>query len=149
VAPRYDVVYLLDRRGWYYRYSHLQEIDRAILPGRTVRKGDRIGLLGKEGASGGWSHLHFEIKSLQPSGKWGTQASYAFLWEAYRRQYAPKLQAVARPHHLLWAGEKATLDGSQSWAAVGKGLRHVWQLSDGSRAEGATVERTYPQAGQF
>src|SRR6185312_3076871 len=22
--PRYDVVYLLDERGWYYRYSHLQ-----------------------------------------------------------------------------------------------------------------------------
>ena len=23
VKPRYDVVYLLDGRGWYYRYSHL------------------------------------------------------------------------------------------------------------------------------
>ena len=25
VSPRYDVVYLLDERGWYYRYSHLQD----------------------------------------------------------------------------------------------------------------------------
>ena len=149
VAPRYDVVYLLDSRGWYYRYSHLKEIDRGILPGRTVRRGDRIGVLGKEGASGGWSHLHFEIKSLQPSGKWGTQAAYAFLWEAYRRQYRPKLQAVARPHHLIWAGEKVVLDGTLSWGAAGKVTRHEWQFSDGTRARGARVERTYPKAGQF
>src|SRR5262249_60607222 len=87
VAERYDVVYLLDNQGWYYRYSHMQEIDQRIVPGRTIRKGERVGVLGKEGASGGWSHLHFEIKSRQPSGKWGTQAAYAFLWEAYRRQY--------------------------------------------------------------
>src|SRR3989442_135975 len=29
VKPRYDVVYLLDDRGWFYRYSHLQIIDPA------------------------------------------------------------------------------------------------------------------------
>src|SRR6185312_4471428 len=29
VNPRYDVVYLLDARGWYYRYSHLHTIDPA------------------------------------------------------------------------------------------------------------------------
>ena len=33
VAPRYDVAYLLDDRGWYYRYSHLQSFDAAIKPG--------------------------------------------------------------------------------------------------------------------
>jgi murein DD-endopeptidase MepM/ murein hydrolase activator NlpD len=27
VAPRYDVLYVLDERGWYYRYSHLHTID--------------------------------------------------------------------------------------------------------------------------
>ena len=27
VHPRYDVLYLRDGRGWYYRYSHLQSID--------------------------------------------------------------------------------------------------------------------------
>src|SRR6185312_15059733 len=38
-APRYDVIYLLDDRGWYYRYSHLQTIDPAIKPGATVTMG--------------------------------------------------------------------------------------------------------------
>ena len=79
VAPRYDVVYLLDARGWYYRYSHLKTIEPAIRPGATVRMGQPIGLLGKEGGSGGWSHLHFEISSRQPSGRWGTEEGYAFL----------------------------------------------------------------------
>jgi len=124
VAERYDVVYLRDNLGWYYRYSHLYEIDQRIVPGRTIQMGERVGLIGKEGASGGWSHLHFEIKSRQPSGKWGTQASYAFLWEAYRRQYQPKIQAVARPHHLISAGENVQLDGSKSWTASGKIARY-------------------------
>ena len=74
VAARYDVVYLLDQRGWYYRYSHLHKINDKLRPGRFIVKGADIGTVGKEGASGGWSHLHFEIKSRQPSGKWGTQA---------------------------------------------------------------------------
>ena len=71
VSPRYDVVYLLDARGWYYRYSHMKEIDATVKPGRHLKLGDRIGSLGKEGGSGGWSHLHFEIKSRQPSGAGG------------------------------------------------------------------------------
>ena len=68
--------------------------------------GQKIGVLGKEGSSGGWSHLHFDIKGRQPSGKWGIQEGYAFLWEAYRREHRPQIIAVARPHHLIWAGEK-------------------------------------------
>ena len=33
--PRYDVVYLLDDRGWYYRYSHLQTSTRRSSPAAT------------------------------------------------------------------------------------------------------------------
>ena len=56
----------------------------------------------------------------QPSGKWGIQEGYAFLWEAYRREHKPQIIAVARPHHLIWAGEKVVLDGSRSWSADGQ-----------------------------
>ena len=131
VAPRYDVVYLLDGRGWYYRYSHLKEIDKQIVPGRLISQGDRVGLLGKEGGSGGWSHLHFEIVSRQPSGKWGTQEGYAFLREAYVRQFNPHLIAVARPHHLIRTGESVTLDGTKSWSASGNIATFRWQFADG------------------
>lgn len=149
VRPRYDVVYVLDARGWYYRYSHLHVIDDAIQPGARVKMGQRMGLLGKEGASGGWSHLHFGIKSRQPSGKWGTQEAYAFAWESYVREHQPALIAVARPHHFIRAGETITLDASKSWAAAGKISSYEWTLTDGTRSSAATFQHTYTKPGCY
>ncbi len=145
----YDYVYVLDAHGWFYRYAHLRSIDPAVQPGKRVKMGQKIGVLGKEGSSGGWAHLHFDIKAKQPSGKWGIQDAYAFLWEAYHREHRPQLVAVARPHHLIAAGEKLTLDGSRSWSAAGKIGRYQWTFGDGSTAEGALVERTYMQPGSY
>jgi murein DD-endopeptidase MepM/ murein hydrolase activator NlpD len=147
--PRYDVVYLLDDQGWYYRYSHLKTIDAAIIPGAQVSLGQKIGLLGKEGDSGGWSHLHFEIVCRQPSGKWGTQEGYAFLWQAWLRENQPALVAVARPHHLVWTGETVTLDGSRSYARSGALAGYHWSFHDGTSASGRAVERTYTQPGEY
>jgi murein DD-endopeptidase MepM/ murein hydrolase activator NlpD len=147
--PRYDVVYLLDARGWFYRYSHLHTIGPDVKPGATVKMGQLIGLLGKEGGSGGWSHLHFDIAGRQPSGKWGIIEGYAFLWEAYLKQYQPKLLAVARPHHLAAAGEKVVLDGSRSWSAAGKIAAYDWTFTDGTTGTGAMVERAYAKPGVY
>ncbi len=147
--PRYDVVYLLDDRGWYYRYSHLHTIDPAIKPGATVRMGQKIGVLGKEGASGGWAHLHFGIVSRQPSGKWGTQEAYAFVWEAYVREHQPKILAVARPHHVAWTGETVTLDGTRSWSPRGAVAKFAWTFTDGTTGSGAKVERRYAKPGTY
>jgi hypothetical protein len=149
VKPRYDVVYLLDDRGWYYRYSHLQTIDPAVRPGALMKMGQKVGVLGKEGGSGGWSHLHFDISCRQPSGKWGIQEGYAFLWETYHRQYSPRIVAVARPHHFVYAGDKVVLDGSKSWSAAGKISNYDWSFTDGTKATGATVERTYARSGEY
>ncbi|HKJ67145.1 MAG TPA: PKD domain-containing protein, partial [bacterium] len=149
VEPRYDVIYLLDGRGWYYRYSHLDSIDPSVKPGERVSQGQQIGVLGKEGASGGWSHLHFEIKSMQPSGEWGTQEGYAFLWESYLREYQPENIAVARPHRLAAVGENVLLDGSKSWSSTGNIAYSEWMLSDGSTAAGPAVTRQYDQVGMY
>lgn len=149
VAPRYDVVYLLDERGWYYRYSHLKTVDAAIVPGARVTIGQKIGVLGKEGGSGGWSHLHFEIKGRQPSGKWGTEDGYAFLWQAYLDEFKPAAIAVARPHRLAAVGEAVTLDGSRSWSSSGAPLRYEWQFSDGSRSADERVTRRYDRPGVY
>ena len=145
----YDYVYVIDARGWFYRYAHLQSIDPAVQPGSRVKMGQKIGVLGKEGSSGGWSHLHFDIKAKQPSGKWGIQDAYPFLWEAYVRQQKPTIIAVARPHHLIAAGEKATFDGSKSSSANGKVARYQWTFGDGTTAEGPTAERTYVKPGSY
>ena len=145
VRPRYDVVYLRDDRGWYYRYSHMQTIDPAIKPGSTVKKGQRLGVLGKEGRRGGWSHQHFEIKSRQPSGKWGTQEGYAFLWQAALREFHPDVVAVARPHCFARVGDRVVLDGGKSWCRDGRARAirlDVHRRLDGDRAAGRAVVRS-------
>jgi murein DD-endopeptidase MepM/ murein hydrolase activator NlpD len=149
VEPRYDVVYLLDHRGWYYRYSHMQSIDPAVKPGATVTKGQKIGVLGKEGGSGGWSHLHFEIKARQPSGKWGTEEGHAFLWQAVLDEQKPDVVAVARPHRVARVGDTVTLDATKSWTRVGPPARFDWTFSDGSAASAPVVERVYREPGCY
>ncbi|HXX94116.1 MAG TPA: PKD domain-containing protein, partial [Planctomycetota bacterium] len=57
-----------------------------------------------------------------------------------------KLVAVARPHHLVWAGQKVSLDASLS---SGRELRFEWTFTEGGTAEGAKVERTYPNPGVY
>ena len=147
-SPRYDVVYIRDYRGWFYRYSHMKSIEPEVRPGRRVRMGQKIGVLGKEGGSGGWSHLHLRhSKPRNPRGRYGIMEGYAFLWQAYqRRSTTPKVLAVARPHHFLWSGQTANLDGSSS---EGRHLSYEWTFSDGTTAEGAKVQRTYATAGSY
>lgn len=149
VRQRYDVVYLLDDRGFYYRYSHFHRIDPEVRIGRRVQLGQRLGLLGKEGASGGWAHLHFGLWTRMPSGQWGSLDVYPLVWEAYLRDRTPALVAVARPHHLVFAGETVRLDGSKSWSASGPVAAFRWTFGDGTTAEGPTVERRYPAPGRY
>ncbi|MBI4624554.1 MAG: peptidoglycan DD-metalloendopeptidase family protein [Verrucomicrobia bacterium] len=146
--PRYDVIYVQDSRGWLYRYSHLMAFDPAPRAGGRVKQGQRLGYIGKEGSSGGWTHLHFSVESLQPSGQWGIEDSYAFLWQAYRQQYDPPIIAVARPHQTARVGETVTLDASRTWAK--REIRSFeWALMDGTTATGPTVRRIYDRPGQY
>ncbi|NLT71053.1 MAG: PKD domain-containing protein [Verrucomicrobiaceae bacterium] len=108
-----------------------------------------MGLLGKEGASGGWSHLHFGLWTRMPSGKWGSLDVYPLVWEAYLRDHQPAILAVARPSHLLRAGEETVLDGSKSWSASGSIASYRWTFGDGTTAEGAKVTRSYPEPGRY
>ena len=141
-----DTIWVTDERGWYHRYTHLYSFDPSVKLGERVVIGQKIGTLGKEGGSGGWSHLHYEILSRQASGKLGTQEGYAFLWEAYQRQYKPHLIAVARPHQAVLVGEKATLDGSRSWSES-RIARYEWTFTDDEKALGPRVEKSYSTAG--
>jgi murein DD-endopeptidase MepM/ murein hydrolase activator NlpD len=147
-VARYDGAFVLDERGWIHRYLHLQSFDPAIRLGAKVRRGQKLGLLGKEGDSGGWAHLHYGISAIQPSGKWGTEEAFAYAWEAYREEHRPMLTAVARPHHFVKVGEAVDLQGN-AWGATPEAPRYEWAFSDGKNAGGATARRSYLQPGQY
>ena len=135
IEPRYDVIYLLDERGWYYRYSHLHSFDLSLKLGQRVRQGQRLGLLGKEGGSGGWSHLHFEAYMKYPNGQWGTLDGFAFLLQAYQAEFPTPLLAVARPHQIVKTGEPVTFTARA--------------LMPQSNLETETVTRTYAKPGTY
>ncbi len=145
----YDAVYILDKRGWYHGFFHLSGIDPAIRPGVNVKMGQKIGMIGKEGESGGWVHLHYVIKSRQPSGEWGDEYAYPFVWEAYKNQYKPEVIAVARPHQFVPVGKMIVLDGRKSMSFYGKIDAYEWIFTDGSRASGALQERRYDIPGTY
>ena len=147
---RTDVVWILTDLGWYIRYSHLDSTDPAIRPGNRVKMGQKIGFIGKQGGSGGWVHLHFEIKTRETaSGDWGTEEAYAYVWEAYVRQYEPEIIAVARPHHLAWTGQEVMLDGTRSKSFAGDIVDYEWTFSDGTFAEGPVQKKTYEAPGEY
>ena len=148
INPRYDVVYIRDARGWYYRYSHFDSIIPELEVGQQILAGQLLGMLGKEGGSGGWSHLHFEIVSRQPSGKWGTQEGYAFLFQAYLRQYDPEILAIARPHKVIHVGEKVVLTAANSWSKH-EIVNFEWTLSNGARKTGKEIENIYQHPGTY
>jgi hypothetical protein len=93
--------------------------------------------------------LHFDISGRQPSGKWGIIEGHAFLWEAAVREQKLRLIAVARPHLFVAVGETAKLDGSRSWSAAGRIASYEWTCTDGRRASGERMERTYDKPGIY
>ena len=107
-------MYIKDDRGWYYRYSHMQSIDDNVKLGQRIAMGSPMGILGKEGGSGGWSHLHFDISAIQPSGRYGIVEAYAFYVQSYWQEHPTSLKAVARPHQVAWTDQTVTLDASLS-----------------------------------
>jgi murein DD-endopeptidase MepM/ murein hydrolase activator NlpD len=148
VEPRYDVVYIRDFRGWYYRYSHFSSILPHIKAGYRVKMGEWIGILGKEGASGGWSHLHFGIHGAKGDER-GVINGYPFVVEAYLREHPGSLLAVARPHHLIKAGDQVELDGSNSICDGGEIVSYNWEFHDGAKAAGPVAKKVYHEPGAY
>lgn len=147
---RTDVVYIRSDLGWYIRYSHLDSTDPAIKPGIRVKLGQRIGIMGKQGGSGGWVHLHFGMSHKETTtGNWGIEEAYPYVWEAFVNQYNPTLIAVARPHQLLWTGQEATLDGRKSRSLTGDIVSYEWTFCDGTTADGAVQKKKYEKPGEY
>ena len=149
IRPHYkDEVCIRDSRGWYYRYSHLYAVLPHIKVGSRVKMGEWIGILGKEGSSGGWSHLHLGVLGSEGDER-GIINAYPFIVEAYLQEHPGALLAIARPHQLIQKGDTARLDGSNSICDGGKIVSYEWQFHDGTTAKGPVVHKQYPESGVY
>ena len=153
VKPRDDVIYLRDGRGWFYRYSHLDSIDPAVTLGAQVKMGQKIGVLGKKGASGGWSHLHFDIVAPQPSGRWGILEGLCLVWRGLsRRASAAKCSRPwpGRTNWPPWARRSRSTAAAPGAAAAPATSRATPGPSATARPPAApTVERRYAKPGTY
>ena len=149
--PYRSGVNIIDERGWYYLYCHLNKIDPGIKLGGQVKMGQKIGILGKEHGSGGWAHLHISLRGKQPSGRYGIIDMYAFAWEEYHRANGTVLQAVARPHHFATVGQAVRLDGSRIWSIKGSQniAQYEWLLNDGGRRTSVMPIMKYDKPGCY
>jgi len=146
---RTDTVYILDNHGWFYRYSHFNSVEERIRPGFRVKSGDKLGLLGKEGSSGGWAHLHFQILTKMTNGEWVTEQAFAYLMEAWCQEHQTPLLAMTRPHVLGFTGQTINLDARKSLSFTGQIKEYQWMFCDGSEGFGETVSKTYSSPGFY
>ena len=109
-----------DDHGLIVVFGHLENILEGIQVGSRVRRGQWVGMLGRRGASGNFSHLHvgtyLSESAMLVGGMNRNLNLYPWLVTAYRAESGVQLQAVAHPHHAARVGETVVLDGTNSWA---------------------------------
>jgi hypothetical protein len=149
VQPRYDVVYLRDGRGWYYRYSHFQSIDPQIVTGRRGQT---------RRPAGGVGQRRRQRRLVAPA--------FSHLQSATVWRMGPA-ECLRLPARGLLQAVRAAGSGLCPASAVDPGWRHgdpgrqpiVERMRDDPRVpvdihrrddgRGARVERTYPAPGKY
>lgn len=150
-----------DDRGIVLVYGHLDSILSEIREGTRVARGQWVGMLGRRGASGDFSHLHVGIY-LSEAAMAGDRMSrnlnlYPWMVAAYRARSisgnrggsGAEVLAVARPHRAARTGETVVLDGGRSLAFGTRIASWRWVFHDGASASGPRAERIYERPGSY
>src|SRR5574340_1213980 len=95
-------VIVQDAQGFLWEYGHLASAAPEIVLGAAVTRGQKIGMLGRTGPSGNFSHLHLgtylsrgDIGADRPNRRLNL---YPWIVAAYQAEHPKCLLAVARPH---------------------------------------------------
>ena len=147
-------VLVADAGGFVWEYGHLCAVAPEIVPGARVAKGQKIGVLGKTGPSGNFSHVHLgsflSVGDLDESRANRRLNLYPWLVAAYQASHLSGLCAVARPHHEVLTGEKAVFDGSNSLAWGGRKIvEWRWVFPDGRTVKGVRAEGAFDKPGSY
>ena len=154
VASRGDgTLAVEDDRGIVIEFGHLDTILPEIQPGTKVSRGQAVGIVGRKGASGNFSHLHvglsLSMERFRSDRPCRALNLYPWLVEAYRRSAETKLLAVARPHVAARCGEVVRFDGTRSMAFGSRLASYRWEFPGGVSLTGASVEKTFDAPGTY
>jgi len=142
-----------DDRGFVLYYGHLDSILSEIKVGASVKRGQWVGMLGRRGASGNFSHLHvgaFLSESAMAEGRLCRNLNlYPWLVAAYQKDSGAGLFAVAGPHVAALAGDEVLFDGSNSMALKSNITSFRWWFHDGTSADGPQVRKAYDKPGCY
>jgi hypothetical protein len=156
-----------DDRGFILYYGHLDLILSGIKVGTPIRRGQWVGMLGRRGASGNFSHLHvgaYLSESAMNMDRLTRNLNlYPWLLAAYQQESGTDLCAVARPHKTALTGDKVFFDGSNSMSFKGTPFRKnmakwepksnitsfKWEFHDGTSANGPIAEKVYNKPGCY
>ncbi len=153
VYPDVGTLILKDDRGIVFEYGHMVKILPEIKVGVEVKRGRKLGLLGRKGGSGNFSHLHvgmyLSTADLAAGRNCRNLNLYPWLMETYRKASGRTLFAVARPHHAVRTGEVVKFDGTRSLSYGSKVKTFRWKFHDGTSAESVRAEKVYDRPGTY
>jgi len=141
-----------DQGGLVWEHAHLKALAPGLALNARVALGQKIGILGRTGPSGNFSHLHvgnFLTRRDSEAGRANRRLNlYPWIVAAYQAQRPQGLLAVARPHQLALTGERILLDGGNSLAWGGRRiLEWRWVLPDGRTVKRPRVETAFDSPG--
>ncbi|MHC4558993.1 MAG: PKD domain-containing protein [Planctomycetota bacterium] len=146
-------VIIQDDNGLIWEYGHLDSISPEVEKGAHIKRGQKIGILGKTGPSGNFSHLHlgaYLSKADLDAGRSNRRLNlYPWLIAAYQKQYNRTLYAVARPHRTVSTGEKVVFDGSNSLGFGTEVVSYKWILPDGEIVNAIKAEKIFDKPGVY
>lgn len=138
--------------GLFWEYGHLKSVEPEITLNAFLRRGQKIGLLGRTGPSGNFAHLHVgsymtrdDIAADKPNRGLNL---YPWLIAAYQARHPKGLFAVARPHQIALTGERILFDGSNSLAWGGRRIvEWRWVFPDGQTVRQARAVKEFDKPG--
>ena len=146
-------VVIQDDDGFIWDYGHLDSMAPGVNRGAPIKRGQKIGILGKTGPSGNFSHLHlgtYLSKSDLDADRRNRRLNlYPWAVAAYAKQSHTTLYAVARPHQTVSTGERVTLDASRSISFGPEIVSYQWILPDGQTIDSVKAETTFDKPGIY
>jgi murein DD-endopeptidase MepM/ murein hydrolase activator NlpD len=155
IAVRPDIgwVAIEDDRGIVVDCGHMDSIRSGIQEGDSVKKGEDLGIVGRKGPSGNYSHLHLGLylsrEDFEADRPCRNINLYPWIVAAYQKAPGTGLLAVARPHHTALTGEKVVFDGTNSVAFEGKIVSYRWDFPDGSTVDGPVAAKVFDRPGAY